>query len=135
MTLSDTRSVQKLQAAIDCVKCVQIRSFFWSVFCCTRTRKNFVFGQFSSTDSFGNFVNVQWREFHCCDSNLWGVFITSYVWNNFKLNMLQGNRYLCVSPVDTLWGKCNSSFFINCNNIDRNILSFLVQDWCDNWWR
>ena len=30
-----------------CVKSVQIRSYFWSVFSCIRTRHNFVFGQFS----------------------------------------------------------------------------------------
>ena len=29
-----------------CVKSVQIRSFSWSVFCCIRTRKNYVFGHF-----------------------------------------------------------------------------------------
>ena len=33
------------------MKSFQIRSFFWSVFSCNRTRKNFVFGHFSRSDS------------------------------------------------------------------------------------
>ena len=32
---------------LDCVKSVQIRSYFWSVFSCIRTRNNSIFGQFS----------------------------------------------------------------------------------------
>ena len=32
---------------LHCVKSIQIRRFFWSVFSCIRTRKNFVFGHFS----------------------------------------------------------------------------------------
>ena len=43
-----------------CVKSVQIRSCFWSVFSCIRTRNNSVFGQFSRSVSnskyFGTFV-------------------------------------------------------------------------------
>ena len=33
-----------------CVKSVQIRSYFWSVFRCIRTRNNSVFGQFSRSE-------------------------------------------------------------------------------------
>ena len=33
-----------------CVKSVQIPSFFWSAFSCIRTRKNSVFGDFSSSE-------------------------------------------------------------------------------------
>ena len=35
---------------IHCVKSVQIRSIFWPVFSCIRTRKNSVFGHFSRSD-------------------------------------------------------------------------------------
>ena len=40
---------------VHCVKSVQIRSFFWSVLSCTRTRKNSVFGHFSRS-AFKNFM-------------------------------------------------------------------------------
>ena len=46
-------------ANIHCVECVQIRSYFWSVFSCirteyrkTQTRNNSVFGNFSRSDLF-----------------------------------------------------------------------------------
>ena len=38
-----------------CVKSVQIRSFFWSVFSRIRTRKNPVYEQFSSSEIVNNF--------------------------------------------------------------------------------
>ena len=44
------RSFQALESSY-CVKSVQIRSYFWwSVFSCTRTRNNSVFGHFSRSD-------------------------------------------------------------------------------------
>ena len=33
-----------------CVKSIQIRSYFWAVFSCIRTRNNSVFGHFSRSD-------------------------------------------------------------------------------------
>ena len=38
----------------NCVKSVQIRSYFWSVFSCIRTSNNSVFGLFSPSDSLQN---------------------------------------------------------------------------------
>ena len=40
-----------------CVKSVQTRSFFWSVFSCIRTRKNSVFGHFSCSERL-----TRWKE-------------------------------------------------------------------------
>ena len=64
---------------IYCVKSVQIRSFFWSVFSPIRTRANSLFGHFSRSDSpcshsysFSGFnkQNAIWRRFRktgiCC---------------------------------------------------------------------
>ena len=39
-----------------CVKSVQIRIFFWSVFSCIQTRKNSVFRHFSRNELFWNFI-------------------------------------------------------------------------------
>ena len=41
-----------------CVKSVQIRSFFWSVFSCIRTRKDSVFGHFSRSEDFGGYTET-----------------------------------------------------------------------------
>ena len=45
--------LERLSALISvfyhCVECVQIRSYFWSVFSCIRTRNNSVFGYFSQS--------------------------------------------------------------------------------------
>ena len=41
-----------------CMKSVQIRSFFWSVFSCIQTRKNSVFGNFSRKDCQLYLVNI-----------------------------------------------------------------------------
>ena len=38
-----------------CVKYVQIRSYFWSIFCCFQTRKNTVLGHFSHSGMSRNF--------------------------------------------------------------------------------
>ena len=35
-----------------CVKSVQVRSYFWSVFSCIRNRNNSVFGHFSRSENF-----------------------------------------------------------------------------------
>ena len=46
-----------------CVKSAQIRSFFWSIFPCNRTRKNSVFGHFSRTsiNQFGTNVPILYQ--------------------------------------------------------------------------
>ena len=45
--------LERLSALISvfyhCVECVQIRSYFWSVFSCIRIRNNTVLGHFSSS--------------------------------------------------------------------------------------
>ena len=59
LSLLQNISVQVLLTTVkNCVKSVQVRSFFWSVFSCirteyskTRTRKNSVSGHFSRTES------------------------------------------------------------------------------------
>ena len=47
---SEIRRVGSVFTMTRYVKRVQIRSFFWSVFCRIRTRKNSVFGHFSRSD-------------------------------------------------------------------------------------
>ena len=42
-----------------CVKSVQIRSFFWSVFSCIRTRKNSIFGHFSRSAVYATSLFIQ----------------------------------------------------------------------------
>ena len=42
---------------LHCVKSVQIRSFFWSVFACIWTRKNSVFGHFSRSAKYGEILD------------------------------------------------------------------------------
>ena len=37
---------------VHCVKSIQIRSFFWSIFSCIRTRKNSVFAHFSGSGMY-----------------------------------------------------------------------------------
>ena len=53
-----------------CMKSVQIRSFFWSVFSCIRTRKNSVFGHFSRRDELKQnyFMNTLSVSTSLCDS-------------------------------------------------------------------
>ena len=59
---ADERKV--IQQEHHCVKSVQIRSYFWSVFSCTQseyrkiwTRNNSVFGHFSPSDKLSNQLN------------------------------------------------------------------------------
>ena len=43
--------VSRIKEHSHCVESVQIRSYFWSVFSCVRTRNNSVFGHFSHSES------------------------------------------------------------------------------------
>ena len=47
--LQDDVECHWMRKKVQCMKSVQIRSFFRSVFSCIRTRKNSVFGHFSSS--------------------------------------------------------------------------------------
>ena len=79
-------------------------------------------------------------------NDLWGIFTTFYVWNNFKLDMLQGDGYFCDVSVDILWGKCETLFSMKCNKCWQwNTFVFGVSlgfsanlfeaiD-CEDWWR
>ena len=73
-----------------CVKSVQIRSFFWSVFSCIRTeyrkirtRKNSIFGYFSRSASFWTII----KSYNC--KRLFGVHFDS------KLNFDAYNENIC----------------------------------------
>ena len=51
-------------------------------------------------------------------NDLCSVFITFYVWNNVNLDKLDipwKDGSFCIFHADMLWGKCNRSFFTNCN--------------------
>ena len=66
-----------------CVKSVQIRSYFWSIFSCIRTRNNSVFGHFSRsvTDQ-----NVQENLIIlCCVLQVHVVSILKFIWFILKL--------------------------------------------------
>ena len=72
------------------MKSVQIQSFFWSVFSCNRTRKNFAFGHFSRSDGRFSFSNR-----NCCRITLLKIckFCT---WSYFTI--LLGTHRSC-SPI------------------------------------
>ena len=81
--------------SIHCLKSVQIRSYFWSVFSCIRTeyrkrrtRNKSVFGQFSHSDhqTFGRFLLL----FYACF--LSHFFLTCTV-RKQALNVLHLNKY------------------------------------------
>ena len=48
-----------------CLKTVQIRSYFWSVFSCIWTRNNSVFGLSSSSKLRGKFKDCLWKLVWC----------------------------------------------------------------------
>ena len=54
-------SVEIVPTNTHCVKSVQIRSFFWTVFYCIWTRNSFVFGQFSYIELWTNCLQY-WAE-------------------------------------------------------------------------
>ena len=54
-----------------CVKSVQIRSFFWSVFSCIRTRKNSVFGHILCSKRANKLQGVQKCLTYCTEQTFW----------------------------------------------------------------
>ena len=57
---------------------------------------------------------------------IYGLFLLLFM-NNFKLNMPLKNGYFCAFSVNILWGKCESSYFTDCNKYRQLKISYLAQ--------
>ena len=53
-------------------------------------------------------------------------FITFYMWSNFKLDMLQDNRWFCAFSLEMFWESATVIFSLTTINILSTSLGFLA---------
>ena len=83
--LNHTRLFFRTLILTHCMKSVQIRSFFWSVFSCIRTKKNSVFGHFLGSDKQSESARLTYKPVSLVLPNS----LPSYV-------IHARNRFLCI---------------------------------------
>ena len=113
-----------LLCQIHCVKSVQIRIYFWSVFSCIRTeyrkirtRNNFVFWRFSRSDHLSHFLKCA----ACCGWTEKWNFIS---WSKVKFHQWKISKIRCIDLLKSYYFKTKLFFQKLCFQINT-ILSIL----------